>query len=559
MRRAARVTRILSSNVRIARNVAEGDRSGQHEAMMSAADASDAPTGRAYGLYRTGKLKEAAELLIATIKTDRGSTDTFRLLADVERSLGNRVAEAAVLEEIVSIEPLSGEMWARLASLHSECGRSEEAYRAYRRATQLMPTGGDNWEGVARAALASQRFSRASEARDHLLKHFPDRATSHLVDGHIQKALGNTDASRAAYEKAVSVDPNISEAIYNLIDLQPPMPAEPLTLRVHALLQSQSVCDTDLGNLNFALARVFEAARFYDRAFAHYEMANAAAVRVMRSRAITYQPTASEESVRQIRATYPLSSFDRPIEQMAIDLHLIFIVGMPRSGTTMVEQIFARHPKVAAGGELPIASDCESFHAQRRNELGLHGPIDPADERERDLLREAREYYLDRLFERDLDADFVTDKMPGNFARIGLLRLLFPQATIIHCRRHPIATCWSLFASNFALHNPYYNSLEHLAHYYSCYEYLMVHWREVLMPSITETRYEDLVQCPEDEIRRLLRETGLEWDDRCIQFHESRTPVLTASCQQVRKPIYSTSIDRWRHFESHLSALAGLC
>jgi tetratricopeptide (TPR) repeat protein len=524
---------------------------------MSAGYASDTPTGRAYDLYRTGKFKEAAELLLATIKSDRGSIGAFRLLADVQRSLGNRVAEAAVLEELVSIEPLSGEMWARLASLHSECGRSEEAYRAYRRASQLIPTSSANWEGVARTALATQRFSQASEARDQLLKHFPERAVSHLLHGHLQKALG-TDASRAAYEKALSIDPNLSEAIYNLIDLQPPTSIEPLTLRVQALLQSPGVCDSDLANLNFALGRVLEAAGLYDRAFACYDMANAAVIRVMRANAITYQPPASEEFVRQVRATYPPSSFGQPIEPMPIDLHPIFIVGMPRSGTSMVEQIFARHPKVGAGGELPIAGDCETFHSRRRHELGLHGPIDPTDDRERDLLRDARQYYLDQLFERGLDADFVTDKMPGNFARVGFLRLLFPKATIIHCRRHPIATCWSLFASNFALHNPYYNSLEHLAHYYACYGHLMAHWREILIPAMTEAGYEALVASPEDEIRRLLSATGLDWDDRCMQFHEIDTPVLTASYQQVRKPIYSSSIDRWRHFESHLNALAGL-
>jgi tetratricopeptide (TPR) repeat protein len=541
------------------RSVAESDRGGQHhEAMMSAGGASDTPTGRAYALYRAGKFKEAAEILIATIKSDPGSTGTYRLLAEVERSLGNRVAEAAVLEELVSIEPLSGELWARLASLHSECGRSEEAYRAYRSASQLLPSSSVNWEGVARTALATQRFSRASEARDRLFKHFPERATSHLLNGHLQKALGNADASRAAYENALSIDPNFSEAIYNLVDLQPPTPIDPLTSRVEALIQSPGIGDTDVANLNFALGRVFEAAKVHDRAFAHYDLANAAAIRVMRAKGFTYQTADSEESVRQIRATYPPSVFGQPIEPMPIDLHLIFIVGMPRSGTSMVEQIFARHPKVAAGGELPIANDCEAFHVQRRHESGLQGPIDPTDEREHDLLREARQFYLDQLFERGLDADFVTDKMPGNFSRVGFLRLLFPEATIVHCRRHPIATCWSLFASNFALHNPYYNSLGHLAHYYGCYGRLMAHWRETLTPAMTETRYEDLVETPEGEIRRLLGETGLEWDDRCMQFNEIHAPILTASYQQVRKPIYSSSVHRWRDFEPHLSALASL-
>ncbi len=171
---------------------------------------------------------------------------------------------------------------------------------------------------------------------------------------------------------------------------------------------------------------------------------------------------------------------------------------------------------------------------------------------------EARQYYIDRLFEHDLDAGYVTDKLPGNFARVAFLRLLFPDAVIVHTRRHPAATCWSLFASNFALHDPYYNSLPHLAHYYRCYERLMSHWRSLLRPSMLEIRYEDLVSNPEAEIRRLIQGSGLAWEDGCLAFHDNPRPVLTASCSQVRQPLYATSVEHWQHYRHRLGSVTEL-
>ena len=162
------------------------------------------------------------------------------------------------------------------------------------------------------------------------------------------------------------------------------------------------------------------------------------------------------------------------------------------------------------------------------------------------------------MFARDLDADYITDKLPGNFARLGFIRLLFPDATIVHCGRHPMATCWSLFAANFAMHYPYYNSLDHLAHYYRCYQKLIAHWRSVLPHAIVPVQYEDIVLSPGAQAKQLLEQLGLGWDDRCAAFHESSRPVYTASHRQVRRPIYTASLDRWRPFEAKLGALAAL-
>ena len=517
-----------------------------------------ARTRRAYELHVGGRSKDAASLLIDAIKTHPNDASSYKLLADVERSLGNRKAEVAVLEELVVLEPLSSEAWRRLASAYAEHGRMDDAYRSYRRASRVAPQHFMHWEGLAAAALATQRLQGAEEATTQLLQRFPDRAGSHLFAGHVQKALGHFEQARAAYEAALVRDPTCSEAIYNRVDLELPLATDPLAMRSQQLLDRTGIGDVDAANLNFALGRIHEASKQYERAFAHYERANGAASRLMHAKGIQYSPSACEQWVATTIGRYPTSVSRRTLDPLPIDLKLIFIFGMPRSGTSLSEQILASHPGVTALGELPIAGDSESQYLRGRKEAGLHGPIDPDDSRERELLEDARERYLDLLLEREIPTAHVIDKQPGNFARLGFLRLLFPEAIYIHTLRDPIANCWSLFTANFALHSPYYNSLGHLAHYYRCYQRLMRHWESVLGSKIEDVHYEALVSEPRAQIERLLEAAGLPWDERCSRFHENRRPVLTASHRQVRQPIYTTSLERWRPFAAHLGELAGL-
>jgi Sulfotransferase family len=181
-----------------------------------------------------------------------------------------------------------------------------------------------------------------------------------------------------------------------------------------------------------------------------------------------------------------------------------------------------------------------------------------SDASERQLLVAAREEYLDRLFERDLDADFVIDKLPANFAALGLIRVLFPDAVIVHCRRDPMATAWSLFRSHFGIHASYSTTFTQLAHYYKIYAGLMTHWNEVVKAPLSEVRYEQIVREPEPIIRRLLETCGLEWADSCLRFEENASPVYTASLQEVRQPLYQESVSRWKKFSTWLAPLAEL-
>lgn len=511
---------------------------------------------RASELHRSGRAREAAELLIGSLRVSIPSAESLQLLAAIQRSLGNEKGEAAALRELLVVRPLDAPAWGRLGWLQAASGRWEDAWRAYRQATELKPTDCSYWEGLGLSAVATQRFDAAVEPLSRILSQCPDRARSQLVAGQIYKALGDASRAMVAYERALTISPDLSEAIYNHIELSPPGVCDPLVQRAERLSADASIADADRVNLAFARGRVYEAAQRYDEAFEQYEIANAAAAKAMRGHGITYSPEATEEWVTNTLAKYPSTSFSEPLEPLPFDLRMIFVVGMPRSGTTLVEQVLSAHPLVRCGGELTFTIDCEAAYLRQREGLGMRGPIDPRDDRERAALLRARELYLDKLFERGLDSDYVCDKLPGNFARLGLIRLMFPDALVIHCTRHPTATCWSLFTSNFGVHDPYYNSLDHLAHYYRCYERLMCHWLAVLRPGPVGVVYEELIQSPERSIRRLLEGIGLPWNDRCLRFQEQQRPIATASHQQVRKPIYTTSLERWKAFESKLGPIA---
>src|SRR5262249_24750244 len=260
----------------------------------------------------------------------------------------------------------------------------------------------------------------------------------------------------------------------------------------------------------------------------------------------------------EIVTTFSAAVCQSPLESIDLGTKLIFIVGLPRSGTTLIERILSSHPRIISGGELPFMYEVlENYLAARRG-AGQKGAVALPDAAERQLLLAAREEYVDRLYERDLDADFVIDKLPANFAAMGLIRVLFPDAVIVHCRRDPMATSWSLFRSHFGIHASYSTTFTQLAHYYRIYAGLMAHWSKVIKAPLSEVRYEHIVCDPEPIIRRLLDTCGLEWADSCLRFEENASPVYTASLQEVRQPLYQESVSRWKKFSSHLAPLAEL-
>ncbi len=232
----------------------------------------------------------------------------------------------------------------------------------------------------------------------------------------------------------------------------------------------------------------------------------------------------------------------------------VFIVGMPRSGTTLVEQIISAHPAAYGAGELPdIIGLVRALPGFLRNNR------EPYPECVGELNENAEfalsERYLEKIRLSPGDPERVTDKMPHNFLHVGLIALLFPNARIIHCTRNPVDTCLSCYFQDFMGRHTYAYNLEDLGYYYGEYRRLMAHWREVLPMQFMDVNYEELTANAEANSRRIIEHVGLPWDERCLEFYKTGRNVATASYDQVRQPIYRKSVERWRNYEQHISPL----
>ncbi len=497
----------------------------------------------------------STESLIRSIESNPLDVRAYCTLAGAYRSAGEfRKAELTLLRAI-EVGPLHHETWVPLGLLYADLGDWHAAADAFEHACALDPVDPASWIGLGLMRIATQDLQAAAEACATLLQKFPDRSESHLIDGHIKKINGQSDQAADSYRRALQIDAHQTEALFNLVDLAPPGPLDPLTETLETLRRDPSLSHGQSANVGFALARIYDAAGRTDEAFHLYEEANAAASAAQRRLGKTYIPKDIEDEAEELITTFGAEAFASALEPLDLGIGLVFIVGLPRSGTTLAERVLSSHSRVATGGELPFMQRCLVKLQAGRRSLGKQGRINLEDVRERELLLRLREEYLDRLFERDLDADHVIDKLPANFASLGLIRLLFPEALIIHCTRDPIATCWSLYCAHFGAHLPYYNSLDHLVHYYRTYQKLMQHWGNVFGPQIIHLSYEKLVLDPEPTIRELVTKCGLSWEEACLSFHDNRLPIYTASMQQARRPIYADSVDRWRTFEKHLTPL----
>lgn len=434
--------------------------------------------------------------------------------------------------------------WSRRGLDHYARGELNSARRALEFAVKIEPHEPTHLLTLGRLLLETQDVRALKDVIERVRERCSNVAETHLLDGHLQRILGKTDLAIGCFRRALNLDPACSNALFNLADLRPDLRAgDEMTAQLENLRTHTGRLE-DRANVCFALARIYDTAGEFDRAFSCYEQANAATAAYMAIKEVIYEPGAVERMAAQAIAAQKVIGCASLLEPIDLDLRMIFIVGLPRSGTTLVEQILSCHDRVDAGGELPLMQDCVREFEKRGGDY-----TDVA------LLADIRELYLDGIFSRDLDGQYVTDKLPGNFQWIGLIRRLFPDCTIVHCQRHPTAVCWSLFTSNFTRHEPYCNSFEHLVHYHGIYQRLMRHWREIAAPPLLEIRYEELVYDTEREVRRLLAGCGLEWQPRCVEFHSFERPIHTASQMQVRRPIYSSSVDKWRRYEKRLAPL----
>lgn len=434
-------------------------------------------------------------------------------LGHVRQLLGQPDEAEACYRRVLDLEPGNAQIHYMLAVLLTVGGRLEEALDHYREVLRLEP---DNLDAVAGIATVHEKRGEHEAAYDRLRPHLPDTANPGIAI-----TYGDLAPRYGRHKEAA----DFIERVLN---------GEPAPSRGHAC------------GLHFKLADLYDALGRYEQAFHHYEQGN-------RLREAAFDPAAHVAAIDTLIEAYTEEGLSQAPRASVASERPVFIVGMPRSGTSLVEQILASHGQVHGAGEL---YDIERLVLRLPTLPEKHIPepqrVKTLTVGELDTLAGV---YLDHLEAIADRAPRVTDKMPYNFLHLGLLSLLFPGARVIHCVRDPLDTCLSCYFQNFIYGNSHTFDLEQLGLYYRQYERLMAHWKQVVDLPVLDVRYEDLVTDPEAVSRTLVAFCDLPWDPACLRFHENPRVVNTASYDQVRRPVYTGSVGRWRRYEAFIGPL----
>jgi tetratricopeptide (TPR) repeat protein len=457
---------------------------------------------------------------------------------DAERLLRHALKQSAYL-------PLA---YRGLAPALIALGRLEEADAATRHLRRIEPESPQSWVTTAGVATRLMRQEDALEAYERAARLKPEEVRLRTSMGHAQKTLGRRADSEASYKAALQIDPGLAEAWWSLADLKNYRFSDGEVTSLERLLVNDPRDNSNEAQLHFTLGKAFEQRQQYAQAFAAYARGNA-----LRHLSEPFDIESFAHRSARIRAFFDAAFVAARAGSGAPSPAPIFIVGLPRSGSTLIEQILASHSRVEGTMELP-------------NILNIVGQFDdlaPARDGYPETLARVPRAQLSALGERYLletaplrhGRERFTDKLPNNFSHVGLIHAMLPHATIIDARRHPMDACFSTFKQYFAEGQTFSYDLEVLGRYYRCYLELMDHWDAVLPGKVLRVQYEQLVRDPEANIRRLLEHCGLAFEPACLSFHETQRSVRTASAEQVRQPLYTSGVGHWRHFARELEPL----
>jgi tetratricopeptide (TPR) repeat protein len=497
-----------------------------------------------------GRLEEAEAAYRAAFALNPDDPMVLDNLALALRDLERLDEASALLDASLSLAPENGRALTHVALLRLDQNRVEEAHEAARRAVALLP--GDP-ETLNAMGLSLQELGRVEEALGFYRRAIaskPDFAGAYNNIGNVLKQEGRLAEAHDAYARSLAIDPRQAEVYVNLADTRKVEPDDAWLASMEGFAREmESLRPTTRMRLHFALAKAHDDLGDHDLAFHHMHEANA-----LKRAQIAYDEAASLKLFDHIRETFDAKLIEAKSGGGDLDAAPIFILGMPRSGSTLVEQILASHPLVHGAGELPhLGEIVGGLRAQ--GDAALAFPEIAQAMGPEDFGKLGREYVA-RLRRYSTTAAHITDKMPSNFCFIGLIHLALPNARIVHVTRDPLDTCLSCFSRLFSAEQNHTYDLAELGRFYRKYAELMAHWRKALPEErMLELRYEDVVGDLEGSARRMIAYCGLDWSESCLAFHETNRPVKTASASQVRRPIYKTAQNRSRHYREHLAPL----
>ncbi len=502
-------------------------------------------------LLHEGKQGKAESIVRDLLKKYPTDVTAIKMLADIALKMGQLKDASHLLERCLELAP---DFHAARHSYAIVLMRRQMPEAAMKEAEQLLAHDPENPNFLTIKAYILNRIgdqSGALELYEGVLQHYPNQAKAQMSYGHTLNAVGRLDEAIEAYNKCIRLSPEVGEAYWSLANLKTFRFSDEDIDNMRKQVTTKGGDADDQSHLAFALGKALEDRKEYDESFKFYRRGNAI-------RRVTHRHNLKVnvlDSLRQVRAL-PMTFFEQRKGWGCGAPDPIFIVGLPRAGSTLLEQILASHSQVEGTAELMdiIAISRKLGDKKRENPAGKYPEV--LAELTRDQVRELGESYLETTrIQRTTDDPLFIDKMPNNFQHIGLIHLILPNSKIIDARRHPMGGCFSGFKQLFARGQTFTYGLEDIGKYYRDYVRVMDHWDEALPGRVHRVQYEEMVTDTEAQIRALLDYCELEFEEQCLRYYETERSIRTPSAEQVRKPIYKEGLEQWRNFEAYLDPL----
>ena len=505
-----------------------------------------------YGLLYKGvrhlhasRYRKAEDAFKKVLIEDENNIDALRFMGILAFKSGNHDIAEAMLTKALKLDPTYSLVWANLAQVFSVTGQLDKAKKSFKNILNMEPKNGLIW---AEYGTVLTKLANYEEGRDAYLKALefkPDSPRVHLSLGHVYKTMGEIDNSIDSYKNTILQNNLSGEAFWSLANLKTYSFSENEIIDMEKTLKGD-MSDIERSQMHFALGKAYEVKKDFDKSFKNYYEGNK-----VKKGLIKYSSDDTTDNTKRILNFFNKENIQKLEKSSTGDRDPIFVLGMPRSGSTLVDQIISSHSKVDGTQELPniikIAAELNTNNQNNYPEV-----LKELDESK--LSNLGKDYISETAWARD-SAPFFIDKMPNNFIHIGLIKTILPNAKIIDTRRDPMDTCFSCFKQFFARGQLFTYSLEDLGNYYTDYIRAMNHWHNVYGKDIYTVHYDNVINETEETIRELIDYCELPFEKECLEFYNSSRPVKTPSAEQVRQPIYKSGLNYWKNYEKHLLPL----
>ena len=494
------------------------------------------------------KHHDAISAFRQVIRLNSSNIPAWLYLARMLHVLGDLDESISCYTRVVELEPGSAQAYSGMGRVLENKGEIEAAKAQYKKALEVNPDMLEACIGLAYVCVHMGEFGEAKQLASHALALDSNNEDAIALAANVADRTGCTEEALQLLEPLIeSGSSHVNAALtFSGISRKRGREKEAIGLMESILARQQNMPSSNQCGLHFELGKCYDSIKAFGEAFAHFKEGH-------RLKHAEFDLDRHRERVAAVITNFSAEFMRHAPRASVRSSRPVFVVGMIRSGTTLVEQILASHPAVIGAGELPdIIRLASSLPAMLDSDKPYPECISLLTQDAADRLAQP---YLDRLDTLAPGAMRVVDKMPGNFMHLGLIELLFPEAVIIHCVRHPFDTCLSAYFQDFSQSHAYSYDFHSLGRVYRQYLRIMEHWREVLSVPVLEIRYEELVASQEPVSRRLLEFCGLDWDERCLSFHKRTGAVATASYDQVTRALYAESVNRWKNYEDYIDPL----